>query len=341
MPDACHVPTEWSQARELLFQAAVRRRDRRLPRPRRRAVATTTKRPTPRQPPPTTPSRPPTQPSRPPRKRRRPPRNRRRPPTRRSRPQPATVELAAGDVFVSGSSTVEPISIRVGELADELSGGELKVTVEGPGTGDGFEKFCGGETDISDASRPINDEEAQACADAGIEYVELEVAIDGLTVATNPANADVECLDIPALYALIGPESEGFGNWSDANDLAAEVGSAYGAVPRRPARRLRPRRGERHVRHVRRVRDRRSRRGARRRRGDPRRLHVERQRQPHRAGHRIGRHVARLGRLRLLRRRAGADEGDRDRRRRRLRRADARDDRRRRATRSAAASTST
>ncbi|HEX4983074.1 MAG TPA: phosphate ABC transporter substrate-binding protein PstS family protein, partial [Ilumatobacteraceae bacterium] len=147
---------------------------------------------------------------------------------------PATggdVELAAGDVFVSGSSTVEPISIRVGELAGELSGGELKVTVEGPGTGDGFQKFCGGETDISDASRPIKDEEAQACADAGIEYVELEVAIDGLTVATNPANADVECLDVPALYALTGPESEGFANWSDANGLAAEVGSAYAPFP--------------------------------------------------------------------------------------------------------------
>ena len=91
------------------------------------------------------------------------------------------------------------------------------VTVEGPGTGDGFQKFCAGEADISDASRPINDEEAQACADAGIEFIELEVAIDGLSVTTNPANADVECLDIPALYALIGPESEGFGNWSDAN----------------------------------------------------------------------------------------------------------------------------
>jgi phosphate transport system substrate-binding protein len=150
---------------------------------------------------------------------------------------PATggdVELAAGEVFVSGSSTVEPISIRVGELADELSGGELKVTVEGPGTGDGFAKFCAGETDISDASRPINEEEAQTCADAGIEYVELEIAIDGLTVATNPANADIECLDVPALYALIGPESEGFANWSDANELAAEVGSASAPFPEVP-----------------------------------------------------------------------------------------------------------
>ena len=69
------------------------------------------------------------------------------------------VELAGGEVFVTGSSTVEPISTRVGELALEQSGGELEVTVEGPGTGDGFATFCGGGADVADASRPINDEE--------------------------------------------------------------------------------------------------------------------------------------------------------------------------------------
>jgi phosphate transport system substrate-binding protein len=137
------------------------------------------------------------------------------------------MELQGGSVFVTGSSTVEPISIRVGELAGEQSGGDLQVTVEGPGTGDGFAKFCAGEADISDASRQIHDDEAATCADNGIEFVELEIGIDGLTVATNPANADVTCLDVPALYALIGPEAEGFANWSDANDLATEVGSAY------------------------------------------------------------------------------------------------------------------
>jgi phosphate transport system substrate-binding protein len=134
-------------------------------------------------------------------------------------------ELAGGEVFVTGSSTVEPISVLVSELADELSGGELAVTVEGPGTGDGFAKFCAGEADISDASRPIKDEEAADCADNGIEFVELEVAIDGLTVATSPNNGDVECLDVPALYALVGPESEGFENWTDAQELANELGS--------------------------------------------------------------------------------------------------------------------
>jgi phosphate transport system substrate-binding protein len=147
---------------------------------------------------------------------------------------PAERRLAAGEVFVTGSSTVEPISIRVGELAGELSGGDLAVTVEGPGTGDGFKKFCAGEGDVTGASRAIKDEEAQACTDAGITYVELQVGIDGLTVATSPANTAVECLDVPALYALLGPESEGFENWSDANDLATELGSAFVPLPDAP-----------------------------------------------------------------------------------------------------------
>ncbi len=144
------------------------------------------------------------------------------------------VELAGGEVFVTGSSTVEPISIRVGELAAELSGGDLAVTVEGPGTGDGFQKFCAGEGDMTGASRAIRDEEAQLCADNGIEFVELEVAFDGLTVATSPANTAIECLDNAAIYSLVGPESEGFENWSDANDLAAELGSAFAPFPDAP-----------------------------------------------------------------------------------------------------------
>ena len=144
-----------------------------------------------------------------------------------SAPAGGDLELAGGSVFVTGSSTVEPISIRVSELAEEQSGGELLVTVEGPGTGDGFASFCAGDADISDASRPINDEEIAACEENGIEYVELEVAIDGLTVATSPANDAITCLDVPALYALVGPESEGTANWSDNSALATEVGSAY------------------------------------------------------------------------------------------------------------------
>ena len=126
---------------------------------------------------------------------------------------------------MTGSSTVEPISVLVAELADSETNGELAVTVEGPGTGDGIAKFCAGEADIADASRKIKDEEASICKAAGIEYVELAIGIDGLTVATSPDNSAIECLDVPALYALLGPESEGFSNWSDAQALATELGS--------------------------------------------------------------------------------------------------------------------
>ena len=70
----------------------------------------------------------------------------------------------AGEIFVSGSSTVEPISTGVAEAFAAMNP-DFKYTVEGPGTGDGFKKFCAGETDISDASRTIKDEEAADCAD--------------------------------------------------------------------------------------------------------------------------------------------------------------------------------
>jgi phosphate transport system substrate-binding protein len=129
-----------------------------------------------------------------------------------------------GAVNVSGSSTVEPISALV---AEEFNGEnpDVKMSVNGPGTGDGFELFCEGQTDISDASRPIEQEEIQACKQNGIEYVELEVGFDGMSVLTNPNNDAVECLSFADLYALTGPESEGFENWSDAQSLADELGS--------------------------------------------------------------------------------------------------------------------
>ena len=130
---------------------------------------------------------------------------------------------AEGDVIISGSSTVEPISSRVGELVADCGSG-VAATVDGPGTGDGFKLFCAGDTDISDASRPIKAEEAQMCADAGVDFIELKIGIDGISVMTNPDNA-VDCLSFEDLYALIGPESEGFTKWSDAQSLATELGS--------------------------------------------------------------------------------------------------------------------
>jgi phosphate transport system substrate-binding protein len=139
----------------------------------------------------------------------------------------------SGNIAISGSSTVEPISALVAQAFDGSNPG-VATSVEGPGTGDGFARFCAGEIDIADASRPISDEEIAACEEAGIEYVELHIATDGITVLTNTENADVTCLAFSDLYALVGPESEGFANWSDANELAAELGAPnapYAEVP--------------------------------------------------------------------------------------------------------------
>jgi phosphate transport system substrate-binding protein len=132
-----------------------------------------------------------------------------------------------GEIFVSGSSTVEPITNRVAEAYAEQNA-DFAYTVEGPGTGDGFSLFCNGETDISDASRAIGEEEIAACEASGVEYVELLVAYDGLSVITSAENADIDCLSFLDLYALLGPESEGFDSWSDANELAAELASEVG-----------------------------------------------------------------------------------------------------------------
>jgi phosphate transport system substrate-binding protein len=142
-------------------------------------------------------------------------------------------EGLSGEVVVSGSSTVEPISVAVGEKFIAENPG-VDVRVDGPGTSDGFELFCNGETDISDASRAIEQEEIETCEENGIEFIELKVAIDGLSVITSTTNDQVECLDFYDLYSLLGIEAEGFESWSDANDLAAEVGAAHAPYPDAP-----------------------------------------------------------------------------------------------------------
>jgi phosphate transport system substrate-binding protein len=84
--------------------------------------------------------------------------------------------------------------------------------------------FCEGKTDISDASRPIEPEEKKACSKEGINYVELKIGLDGITVMTNPANSAVTCLNDGDLYALFGPQSNGIDTWAAADSLAKEVG---------------------------------------------------------------------------------------------------------------------
>ena len=136
----------------------------------------------------------------------------------------ASAGAVTGSIIVSGSSTVEPISTSVAELFTEANPG-FDAKIEGPGTGDGFKRFCNDETDISDASRKIKKEEADACAAKGIEYVELKIAYDGITIMTNPANSAITCLSFADLYALTGPESTGFDTWDKAAALAKELGS--------------------------------------------------------------------------------------------------------------------
>jgi phosphate transport system substrate-binding protein len=130
-----------------------------------------------------------------------------------------------GSIVISGSSTVQPISTAVQELFNAGSPG-VAITVDGPGTGDGFALFCAGEIDIANASRAIRAEgEADVCAANGVEYVGLKVALDGLSVITSAADTALTCLTFADLYALTGPESIGFETWTAAQALATELGS--------------------------------------------------------------------------------------------------------------------
>jgi phosphate transport system substrate-binding protein len=133
-------------------------------------------------------------------------------------------EGVSGEVNVSGSSTVQPITVAAGEAFQDENDG-VTVNVEGPGTGDGMAAFCAGDIDIADASRQMADDEAADCEANSINFVELAIGFDGITVMTNPNNDAVDCLSFQDLYALIGPESEGFANWSDGSEIATALGS--------------------------------------------------------------------------------------------------------------------
>jgi phosphate transport system substrate-binding protein len=128
----------------------------------------------------------------------------------------------SGSINISGSSTVEPISIAAGDAFANLNPA-VQVSVVGPGTSDGFAQFCAGETDISDASRPIAGDEVETCESNGIEFIELKVAVDGLSVITSAENTEIECLSFVDLWALLGPDATGVNNWADAQPTAEEV----------------------------------------------------------------------------------------------------------------------
>jgi phosphate transport system substrate-binding protein len=118
----------------------------------------------------------------------------------------------SGSIRIDGSSTVAPLTEAVAEqFMAENSG--VRVTVGTSGTGGGFEKFCAGETDISDASRAIEPEEVDACKKGGVGYEEVHVATDALTVMINNENP-VSCLTVDQLAEIWGPDST-IDNWSE------------------------------------------------------------------------------------------------------------------------------
>lgn len=125
---------------------------------------------------------------------------------------PATTGTAApaqsATVTLDGSSTVFPISEAVAEEFQKATPG-VRVTVGISGTGGGFQKFCRGESDISNASRPITKNEMDACAAAGIAFIELPVAYDGLAVVANPKAAWIDHITTAELKTVWAPESQG------------------------------------------------------------------------------------------------------------------------------------
>ncbi len=125
----------------------------------------------------------------------------------------------SGSIRIDGSSTVAPLTEAIAEEF-QVENPDVKVTVGTAGTGGGFEKFCVGETDISDASREIEPEEEETCKKAGIGYEDVHVATDALTVMINNENP-VSCLTVDQLSAVWGPDSK-ISNWDEIPGLEEE-----------------------------------------------------------------------------------------------------------------------
>src|SRR5215212_4379721 len=120
-------------------------------------------------------------------------------------------------IAIDGSSTVFPVAEALAEEFQKSKKGQVRVTVGISGTGGGFKKFCRGETDISNGSRPILKEEIEACKQAGIEFYELPIAFDALTVAVSPKNTFVgECMTVADLKKIWEPAAQGkVMQWAD------------------------------------------------------------------------------------------------------------------------------
>jgi phosphate transport system substrate-binding protein len=134
----------------------------------------------------------------------------------------------SGSITSDGSSTVFPIMEAVAEEFGALAG-DVEVTVDFSGTGGGFKRFCAGETDFSNASRPIKEEEVTLCTEGGVNYYEFEIAYDGLAILVNPENDWVTCLTVDQLNQIWMKDST-VKLWSDVDaSLPQEEIALYGA----------------------------------------------------------------------------------------------------------------
>ncbi|MEJ5240790.1 MAG: PstS family phosphate ABC transporter substrate-binding protein [Anaerolineales bacterium] len=145
-------------------------------------------------------------------------------------PSEGGVTSPEATILVDGSSTVAPITMAIAEEF-QAQYPNVRVPVGISGTGGGFKKFCAGETDISNASRPIRSSEIEVCQQNGIEYIELPVAYDGLAVVVNPGNDFVSCLTVEELKKAWEPDAEGkITNWNQVRaDFPDRPLSLYGA----------------------------------------------------------------------------------------------------------------
>ncbi len=143
---------------------------------------------------------------------------------------PGDVGKLTGTIAVAGSSTVFPISEAMAEEFKKAHP-DVRVNVASTGTGSGFKALCAGETQVSDASRPVTQDELDTCAANGIELVEIPVAFDALSVVKNQGNDWASCLTVDDLATIFGPESQGHGD---------QLGPGEGGVPRQGAAALRP-----------------------------------------------------------------------------------------------------
>jgi phosphate transport system substrate-binding protein len=129
-----------------------------------------------------------------------------------------SASVHAQTVKIDGSSTVYPVTEAVAEEFQKAKKGKIRVTVGISGTGGGFKKFCRGETDISDASRPILKKEMDLCKQNGIQYMEMPVAFDALTVVINPKNTWIKSMTVAELKKIWEPAAQGkITSWKQVN----------------------------------------------------------------------------------------------------------------------------